>query len=106
MVVGFASTASAQSDNMMSKVEEKVEKWNTEVSSSDISLALTAEQRTEITALELERLKGLRSVRKSDGDKQDKQEINKPINKKINKEILTKKQRKARKTYKDAMKKG
>ena len=97
----FLSTnlVTAQSAKLVAKAEAKVEKLNERLVGEDAALALTDEQRTQIQELEIEKIKGMRALRKNEGQseedaKEEKKAINKTYRKQLRK-ILTEKQREA-----------
>jgi len=104
LFVGLGMTGFAQSDKMKEKAAEKVEELNAQIMAGDTSQALTEDQKKQILIIQIEKLKELRKIKKADGDKEDRKEVNKKYSQKINKEILTKAQRKAKKAGKDKMK--
>ncbi|PTX62340.1 hypothetical protein C8N46_103440 [Kordia periserrulae] len=102
-VLGFATTAVAQNKKMIAKAEKKIEKINTQITSVDSSLALSDAQKEQITAIEIKTAKAIKALRKEISDKDELKEkvkeLNKEAGKEISKNVLTKKQRKARSTY-------
>ncbi|CAL66104.1 hypothetical protein [Christiangramia forsetii] len=78
--LGFVATGSAQSDKLMKKVTEKVEKLNQQIVDGE-GEAISAEQRGKITVFEIERIKKIRKVKKSGVEDDDLKEARKEINK-------------------------
>lgn len=108
-LLAFANIGFAQSAKMQEKAAAKVEKINTQITSVNAELALTDEQRTQLTDLEIKRMKGVKEIKKGEGTEEEikakKKEFNKSISKEMNKEILTKDQRLARKEARQKSKK-
>lgn len=94
------TTGFAQSDKMKEKATERIEKLNAEITAGDASQALTEEQKTKLMALEIEKLKEIRKNKKDGGDNESRKAINKKYAKQIYQDVLTKEQKKARKTEK------
>ena len=92
LLIGFA-----QSDKMKEKAKEKVEQINTQITTSDKSLALTDEQREQIFIVQINMMKEVKVLRKEKAEKNAIKAVYKKYGQKIFKEILTKEQMKARK---------
>ena len=91
----------AQSAKLVAKAEQKVEKMNAHITSEDASLALTDEQRAQVQELEIEKIKQMRELRKTEGlsdeqTKEQKKAINKTYRKQLRK-VLSEAQREAEK---------
>ena len=108
MMFLFAGLVAGQSDRMQQKAIETVEELNTAISSIDSNAALSQEQKSEIQALTLKKMTGIRKIKKSDIVDEKKTEkikaLRKEINSKIYKEVLTKEQRKAKRAAKSTAK--
>ncbi len=109
LLIGFTFSGFAQSDKMKEKANQKIEKINTQIIKGNESVALTDEQKEKIYALEIEKLKKIKSLRKEIKDKTVLKEkikaLNKAEGKEISQNILTKEQKKARKMAKEKIKK-
>lgn len=104
LFLGFTVAGFAQSDKITEKANEWVNNLNTEITSTDESLALTETQKTQIVAIQVERLMELKKAKKAGADKEANKAINKKHFQKIFKEVLTKEQMKARKAAKEKSK--
>ncbi|MFH4967716.1 hypothetical protein V8G61_05870 [Gaetbulibacter sp. M240] len=103
LILGLSLSLSAQS-KMENKAAERAEKFNTEIVAGDKSQALTDDQIAQITELEMNRLKEVRGLRKSNADKEAIKAVNKKYFKQMYSEVLTKEQKKARSKGKDKVK--
>lgn len=104
LFIGFTVAGFAQSDKLTEKANEWVNNLNTEIVFTDTSLALTELQKTQIAAIQVERLMELKKAKKVGADKEANKAINKKHFQKIFKEVLTKEQMKARKATKEKSK--
>ena len=100
-----SATVFAQSDKLKAKATEKVEQLNTEIVEGDKTQALSEEQKAQIFEVHVERIKAVRKARKAGAEKEELKEINKKYYQKIFTDILTKEQRKTRKSGKGKSKK-
>jgi len=105
LLLGLSFTGHAQSEKIKEKATEKVEQLNNEIIASDESLALSDMQKSEIHQIHVERIKAVRKARKAVAEKEELKEINKKYYQKIFTDILTKEQRKTRKSGKGKSKK-
>lgn len=101
LIVGFSSVTLAQSEKLKEKAMEKVEELNAEIVAGDASLALTDLQKEQIQQIHVDRIKETRKLRKDGAAKEDIKAANKKYFKKIFTEVLTKEQKKARKSGKE-----
>lgn len=102
LLIGAMSvSAHAQSDKIKEKAAEKTEELNAQIIAGDPSVALSDEQKEQLTAIYTEMLTAMKKVRKNDGDQEEMKAARKEYNKRIFGEVLTKEQRKARRAGKD-----
>jgi outer membrane biosynthesis protein TonB len=99
VIMLFAQFAWGQSKKMTEKAAEQVTELNTKLVTIDSTLALSADQKTQIQALYVNKLERIAAITKGTGTdeekKTQKKEVHAEISKKVQKEILTKKQRQA-----------
>jgi len=99
----FSLSTQAQQSSVIKKAEKLTEVLNEKITSSDKTLALTAEQRRSIVKIHIDRITEVRTARKIAGTEEEKREKNEAINSKyypeINQRILTKEQRSAKREY-------
>ncbi|WP_452598222.1 hypothetical protein [Pontimicrobium sp. MEBiC01747] len=104
MLIGFSFSGFSQSDKMKEKANQKIKKINSQITKGNESVALTNEQKEKIYALEIEKLKKIKSLRKEIKDKSVLKEkikaLNKEEGKEISQNILTKEQKVARRIAK------
>lgn len=104
IAVLFSFSAEAQSVEIQRLAEERVESINTAITSVDVSLALSAEQKKKISDLHIERTKKIRAVKKNDLSGEEKEAVKdeaiKLFNKTVNHEVLTKEQYQAKRKAK------
>jgi hypothetical protein len=100
LFLGVSTINFAQSEKILKKATELVDKLNTEIEKGDKSLSLSAAQKEKITAIHVERLTELKKLGKA-ASKDDKKALNKKFFSKVYKEVISKEQLKARKKGKE-----
>ncbi len=103
----FTGIGFSQSAKVQQKAADKVEEMNTMIVSINPDAALSVEQKEKIEALNVEKMMGVRKIKKSEATEEEKEvkrkALIKEISQKINKEILTKEQRQAKKEARAAL---
>ncbi|GJM33954.1 MAG: hypothetical protein DHS20C18_29550 [Saprospiraceae bacterium] len=98
-IIFISGAGFAQSAKLQQKATDKVEELNTQITSVNPDIALTAEQKERLTELYIEKLKGTRKMKKDGEEKDAIKAFNKENWGKI-KAVLTKEQFRARKKAK------
>jgi hypothetical protein len=101
LLIAFTSTGFSQSEKLKEKATELVEKLNSQITAGDESLALTDEQRDQVSTIHIERIKESRKAKKNGASDEDVKAINKKHFKRIYEEVITKEQKQARKKGKE-----
>jgi len=101
LISGFTFSSFGQSEKLKEKATELVEKLNTQITAGDKSQGLSDEQREQVAAIHIERIKESRKAKKDGASEEDIKAINKKYYKKVYDEVLTKEQKQARKKGKE-----
>jgi len=101
LFLGLSVTSFAQADKIREKATEKVEELNSQIIAGDESLALSDEQRDQVTNIHIERIKEYRKAKKEGATDEEIKVIQNKHFQKIYNEVLTKEQKQARKKGKE-----
>lgn len=110
MLIGFVLSSNAQSAKVKQKINKRIENINRQITETNPSAALTAEQKSKIFDLLFQLKKKIKELKKEHPDSGEFKELKKNETKKVNKiifnEILTKEQKAARKATRKKHKKN
>lgn len=102
--IGLTISGFAQSEKLSKKVEAIIVKLNNQITSVDASLALTDNQKKQLTFIHINRLQELRKAKKEGANKNVNKDINKKYFQRIYKNVISKEQRDALKKAKQKSK--